>query len=512
VIVTGSLRKTLSHSAIYAIGIVLGKATSIIMLPIYTHYLTPADYGLLALLSMITDITALVFGLRISSGVYRYYFETTDPARQQAVISTALTANIVLHGVGVLFLVAFSAPASKLVMHDMAHQGLLSAFAFSLLTMSLITVPMLFIRAQQRPWLYLAVSASKLFLQVGLNILFIVRLGWGPAGMVASTLLTGAIVGTILSAWTIRHTGFCFYQQVAGKLLAFSWPLMLTELPNFYLTFGDRFLIQHFWDLAEVGLYSLAYQFGYALYSLVFGTFDLIWSTESYIVYRQDDRLSIFQRTFLVVMLAMILIATAIGVLSHEILNVLSDPSFLPAHQMIPPLVIAMVVKAATDFCGFSISISEKTRHFLEASSLAAVVMTIGYLLLIPQFGGLGAGLATLIGMLAELWWVVRSGHRYFDMQLPWLKVGMAFALGFVVYFASTAFSGSSIFVVAAKSTLLLGFAAVLFLSLVLGGELRAGMTSSRIFGILIEPTILVEWFRQGGRFRRGNGRGSLSE
>ncbi|MCK7577970.1 MAG: hypothetical protein MZV65_20870 [Chromatiales bacterium] len=97
-------------------------------------------------------------------------------------------------------------------------------------------------------------------------------------------------------------------------------------------------------------------------------------------------------------MLAMILIATAIGVLGFEVLKVMSDSSFLAAHQIIPLLVAAIVVEAAFDFCGFSISISEKTKHFLQASLLAAVVITFGLVLLIPLFGGVGAGLAILIG------------------------------------------------------------------------------------------------------------------
>ncbi len=71
----GSLKKMLSHSAVYGVGTVLAKATSVIMLPIYTRYLTPADYGLLELLSLLTDLTALLFGMRIFTGVYRYYFE-----------------------------------------------------------------------------------------------------------------------------------------------------------------------------------------------------------------------------------------------------------------------------------------------------------------------------------------------------------------------------------------------------------------------------------------------------
>jgi len=472
----GSLKKMLSHSAVYGVGTVLAKATSVIMLPIYTRYLTPADYGLLELLSLLTDLTALLFGMRIFTGVYRYYFDTDDVQRKNEVISTALIANVAMHAIGVFFLVCLSYPASILVMKDSSHQGLIVAFAFSLLTMSLTTVPMLYIRAQQKPWFYLMVSASKLALQVLFNVIFVVVLHWGPAGIVASTLITGLIIGTSLSLWVTRHTGLRFSKDVVKRLITFGWPLMLANLGSFYLSFGDRMFLQHYWGLAVVGLYALAYRFGYALYSVAFGTFMLIWSTESYQVYRQDNRLQIFQRTFILTICSMIFLATGLCVFAKEILQVMSAPEFLPAHLIIPFVVASCTVKAATDYCSFSVSVAEKTKHFLQASILSTIVMTVGYAALIPSFGGMGAGAAALVGTLAELWWVVRTGSRYFDMQLPWKKVAFVFGSGAVVYGISVEISESSdtlILTLALKALLMAGFLVALFFSPIMSSTER---------------------------------------
>lgn len=468
------LKKTLSHSAIYGIGTVLSKATSVVMLPIYTRFLSPADYGLLELLSMLTDLTALVFGMRIFMGVYRYYFETEDPKKQGSVIATALIANVALHGLGVLFLISVSSPASEFVLKDLAHRNLVIAFAFSLLTMSLITVPMLYIRAQQRPWLYVAVSATKLVIQVSLNAWFIVVLQWGPAGIVASTLITGGIVGLGLLVWALKRTGLSFSLDVLRRLASFGWPLMLANLFAFYITFGDRLFIQHYWNLTELGLYALAYQFGFALYSLGVGTFMQIWSTESYLVYRRPSPETVFQRVFLAMMLSLIMTGTCISIFSFEILTLMADPAFLAAYTMIPLLVTADVIKAGSEFTGFSIAISEKTSHFLEAAAISSGVITIAYFLLIPPFGGVGAGIATVAGMLAELWWTVRTGRRYFDMKLPWLRVLGAFSAGATAYGAAMLLQGSFLIVVLMKCVIVVILLVGVFYSPVLSTADRA--------------------------------------
>ena len=46
------LKFLLTHSSIYGIGTVVSQIVAFIMLPIYTRYLTPEDYGVVELLSM----------------------------------------------------------------------------------------------------------------------------------------------------------------------------------------------------------------------------------------------------------------------------------------------------------------------------------------------------------------------------------------------------------------------------------------------------------------------------
>ena len=53
------------HTSVYMFGEILRRSVSLIMLPIYTRYLTPADYGVIELLTMLIDIATIVFGARI---------------------------------------------------------------------------------------------------------------------------------------------------------------------------------------------------------------------------------------------------------------------------------------------------------------------------------------------------------------------------------------------------------------------------------------------------------------
>ena len=66
------------HTSIYTVGVILSKLVGFVMIPLYTRMLTPADYGVLELMSMTTDVIALLVGLGLSSAVMRHYYAYDD--------------------------------------------------------------------------------------------------------------------------------------------------------------------------------------------------------------------------------------------------------------------------------------------------------------------------------------------------------------------------------------------------------------------------------------------------
>jgi O-antigen/teichoic acid export membrane protein len=86
---SSSTQRIVKHSTIYAIGNILRQIASFIMLPIYTHFLSPADYGVVGLLTFAMSIAEAFFGARLGEAMPKYYFQEGTPRRKNAVISTA---------------------------------------------------------------------------------------------------------------------------------------------------------------------------------------------------------------------------------------------------------------------------------------------------------------------------------------------------------------------------------------------------------------------------------------
>src|SRR5262245_59638347 len=92
----GGLRAIGRNAIIYGFGNVMARGVGFFLLPVYTRYLTPADYGLLALLDLTVDIAAMLFSKGLVSGVTRFYFKTSDEGERKTIVCSAWVLEISL--------------------------------------------------------------------------------------------------------------------------------------------------------------------------------------------------------------------------------------------------------------------------------------------------------------------------------------------------------------------------------------------------------------------------------
>jgi len=429
---SSSGKKIISHGGIYLLGTIMRRSVSLIMLPIYTRCLTPADYGVIELLSMILDLVGIVLGLRVGQAIFRFYYKYKDPQNKNEVISTALYLVSGLNMLGICLIFVLATPLAVAVLGDAGQTRNLILFSLTLLGQSFIEIPLMYLRTCQRPWLFFTFSTLKLFLQLSLNIYFVVMLNMHVEGVIYSALISSSIMGLLLGGYTLWHTGYRFSSEKAKQLTSFSLPLMLTGVLTFYITFGDRYFLRTFGGLTQVGIYSLGYKFGFILMFLVVQPFNSIWDSEKYIVYEKRDAKAQYQRIFLLFSALTIFVCTGISVYIKELLKIMSTEPFWPAYRVVPVILAAYLVNAWSSFINLGILLKNKTIETTYAAILAAVVSTVGYIALIPLYGEMGAAIVTLLGFGIRNIWIYLRAKRLYDMGLAWGKVACLVLIGAV--------------------------------------------------------------------------------
>jgi O-antigen/teichoic acid export membrane protein len=427
-------RKLLTHSGIYFVGNIMMRAVGFLMLPIYTRYLSPADYGIIELLAMTIDLVGILLGLRIGQAIFRFYHEYENTRDRHSVISTSLYLVGVLNFLGVLLLVIFSQPLSDMIFGGEEGRHWLMVFSLSLFFHSYIEIPMIYLRILQRPWLYVSFSCLRVLLQVVLNIWFIVFLGMRVEGMIYSAVISGGVMALLLIAFTLRHTGWRWSKEQAKQMTIFSLPMVLTSLVSFYITFGDRYFLRAWASLEEVGLYALGYKFGFLLGFIIAGPFSNIWDAEKYRVYALPEARSIFQQTFLGYSAVLLVAVTGISLFIEDLLRIMSAPAFWSAHQVVPLVLLAYLFNAWYGFTNMGILVRKKTMEMTWGTLLAALVATIFYVLLIPRWGGMGAALASVFAFGSRCVYTTWRSQRLYDMGPQWGRVAILAVPAVVIY------------------------------------------------------------------------------
>jgi O-antigen/teichoic acid export membrane protein len=411
------------HTLIYAAGIMLSRALSIIMLPIYTRYLSPADYGVIELIGMTLEVISIFAGAQIALGIFRYYHKAETEQERNAVVSTALL------GLGVSYLlvggIAFAAavPISRLVWGTEAHAGVMRIASAGFMLQCLLIVPLAYARVRERAVLFVAANAVKVVIGLASNLWLVVGLEWGVAGVLWSNLLANAVVGGWLVTWVVRQTGWTISRSATRDLLRYGLPMMATWAATFIVTYGDRYFLQAKAGSAAVGIYSLAYQFGFMLAMLGYIPFMQVWEQKRFEIAKRPDRDKLLADGFIYLNLMVLTVALAIALFVGDFLRVMSAPAFHEAAVLVPLILVAYVLQGWTSLQDTGILVAERTEFVSLANWVSAGVAIGGYALLIPRYYAWGAAVATVAAFATRHVIVYALAQRLWPVRYRWRPV-----------------------------------------------------------------------------------------
>lgn len=431
------LRTIGKQTLVYTGGVIIGKVASFVMLPVYTRYLTPADYGVLELLGMTIEVIGLITGAGIMGAVFKFYHAEEQQEEKNKVISTAALGVAAIAIVATLLGLMMAPKLLNLIFGSAANLPYLQLYFLLFFLQNFEQVPLALVRAENRAVLFITVNALKLVMMLSLNVLFVVYLRMGIAGVLTSGIITSAVVAIGMSGYLVRRVGIRFSAEKVRQLLRFGLPLVPWWVGNFVLVFSDRFFLNHYTDTSTVGIYSLGYKFAFLLNALAYSPFDTIWSSARFEVAKRADASEIYARVFFYTNVIIGGLGLVLCLFVRDFLSIMSDPAFLPAYRVVPLLIAAQVVFTWGGYWSLGIYVSGRTRIMAGAAIVLVPLTLILNYLFIPRFGMYGAAGATLAAYAARFFWIYYFAQRYYPIRYQWANIaklygilGAAVALG----------------------------------------------------------------------------------
>jgi len=437
------------HFVVYGVSIYLSKLVGFFMIPIYTSYLTPADYGVLELLDLTMYVFAMLVGMGISNSVIRFYVDCKSEREKAEVISTAfwyLTALAICAGA---IMITLSKPIASFIFESGNESSFnleQLAYFLRIITCSQVLemiaiVGIANLQAEKKSIVFMTLSVSKFVVAVSLNILFIVGMGLGVKGILYSGFITGA-TSLIAIIFIIKNRlGLYLSKGMARQMIKYGAPLIVSTLSMFVIHYSDRFFLERFIGLDKVGLYSLSYRFAMILPALFYAPFSMIWNTQMFVLYKKGDegrKMINFLNRYILIGSLMIIIPFALGI--KEVVIVMADVKFHEAYKVVPVLLIAFLFIGLSATSSVGTYFAKKTIYRGLATGYGAFVALVGNYYLINLYGYWGAVIATVMAFFVRYIALSLYSQKYYKLDYSFsfyarsiLAAGIAYLLGTVI-------------------------------------------------------------------------------
>jgi len=432
-------KKLIKHASIYGVGTIARQLASFIMLPIYTRYLTPADYGVIGLLHVAFIVIERLFGARLIDAVPKFYYteqSKDDPGLSNTVVSTALIITTTVSFFSTVLLVVIRDEFSSVAFGTVEFGTIVGIYSTLLLTSALEQYALVYIRLQQRPVLFVNVNLCKLVVQLALNIWLVVFLELGVLGVAISAAGSSLLFGALLTAYTVNYTGLRFDRSIAEKVIKFTWPLWISGLAGIYIWTSNRYFIRAFGSLDDVGLFGLAAKFASVLMIMCWGPFFQYWQTERFNLYNKGDEGAAFRSVFYFISTILVIFSLGISIFSDPVIRIMAAPEFYDSISIVPFIVIGTLFAALVEFADFGILVKGKTGLITRNTYIIALLITALYFFIIPSFGYYGAAVALMLAQATQFFLTHWTAKLLYDAKIslkPLMLLLVLATLGYCV-------------------------------------------------------------------------------
>ena len=415
------------HSLIYGIGGLVSRIVAVLLLPLYTHYLTPADYGKIETLIALTTVLGIILRAGISSAFFRFYFDAEGDVARRTVLRTSFWFTMGAGTLGLLLLLVFAEPVSDFLFGTTNAANLVRAAGVALwASVNYEQLTSLF-RVEERSVAFVCASLANVFITIGLTLVLVVSLDKGAIGVIVGNFSGTLIVYFALLGFRREQLGLQFDRGLLREMNRFGIPLVPTALFLWITNFSDRFFLVKLSDVSEAGLYSVGVRVASAMV-LLLTAFRMAWPAFAYSIRDEDEakRTYAYVLTYLTVVTAWV--ALALTLFAPWLVDLLATPRFAESYRVVGPLSFAAVAFAAYIVVAIGVGRIRRTQFNWVVTGAAAIVNVALNLALIPPYGMIGAAIATVAAYVTMAvgmaWW----SQRIYPVPYQWRRVVTAAA------------------------------------------------------------------------------------
>lgn len=422
------LKRLTRTGAAYTASSVLAKLIALFTLPLYTKYVGPAGFGQAEVIATTVIVLSILFRLGAIEAFLRFFFLDEYPRRK--VVQTGFWVLMISSTVGVAICFALAGPMATLLLRDApGSQELVQIAIVWFWFATFYELLLALFRVEEKAGAYALASTMNVLITVPLTIWFVVGQDMGAKGLVL-----GNAIGT-----SIVVVGLFILHAAAGRIpgpglpllrpmLKFGLPTVPGEISLYALNWVDRILLVNLpasrtAGLAAAGVYSIAYKLAQGV-TIFVRAFQLAWPPLAYSIKSDAEAKVVYGKVLTYYLLVTGAVVTALTLLAGPLVRLFtSQPDFYDARRAVPLVATGVVFYGAYLVLVSAVARMGKTGSLFPVAAAGLVTNVVIGLLLIPDHGIVGAGLALIGAYLVLLGLMYIRARQTLGLIIEWRRV-----------------------------------------------------------------------------------------
>ncbi|MBI3776360.1 MAG: polysaccharide biosynthesis C-terminal domain-containing protein [Gammaproteobacteria bacterium] len=441
------LKRLASQTAVYGISSIVGRFLNYLLVPLFTYYFTPAEYGVVSEFYAYAGFFSVLLLFGFETGYFR--FRDKDGAARDVAYSTALRFLLGMNLTFFLLLWFASSGIAGALQHG-SHPEYVAWIATILALDATGAVAFAKLRAQEKALRFAAVKIFEIIVNVGLCLFLIVYCRgvheqtpdtffgalWDPAvgvGYIFIANLIASGVKLLLLAPQLRGITQGFDRALFGKMLRYSLPMVIIGFDGIVNEMLDRAVMKYLLpgtpqeNLAQLGIYSACYKLS-ILMSLFIQAFR--YAGEPFFFAHAKDKNA--PQTYADVLRYFVIFCAFIFLLVTLYLDIFKyfvGEAFRAGLHIVPILLLANLFLGIYVNLSIWYKLTDRTLMGALVSTAGAIITVTLLLWWVPLLGYAGAAWATLVCYSSMTLLSYLLGRKYYPVPYDVKRV-----LGYVVF------------------------------------------------------------------------------
>lgn len=388
------------HSTVYTISNLLTKAIGVILIPIYTRFLTTSDYGIISIVIPLIQAFMIFYSFGMSSVVSRFYFDFKDRSEEQKSFFGTILLFILILGFTIsIILSIWSKPLFLKIFPGIDFYPYILCVLWIAFFMLVYDLKLTIYRVRGQSISYGIFSVLKFVGVIVLTLITVIHFKMGAFGRVISEFIIVIVLFIVIGISLLKDINFRINLTYLKSALKYAIPVVPHAFSGVTLGIVAKYFLNINEGLSSAGLYNIGFLIA-SIMNLIIYSINLSWSPffMKLVTEKKEGAKPIISQLTTYYCLFIFFAGLSITLFSEEIVKILTTKDYYAASTIIPILIFNYIITGLYYMVSTKIFYIKSAIKFLPIITISAAVLNIimNYFLT-PEFGISGAAWSNVI-------------------------------------------------------------------------------------------------------------------